>query len=157
MNRHALGSLQDKKILIVDDDPVFCDFAATALQREGARTSTQRDGADALAYFEGNDCDLAIVDLIMPRVDGLRLISVLRHMPKTRQLPVVVVTSRRDAAAHLDAERLDVALFLNKPIRWTQFAQKIQGVLEETPGSPDAARQLDVTIARQSDLIRRRA
>lgn len=125
-------ALRGKRLLIVDDDPVFSDIAETLLLKAGAAVTTASNGADALHYFESNTCDLAIIDLIMPKVDGLRLISILRHMPKGKHLPIVVVTSRRDAKARLDAERFNVDLFFNKPIQWTSFTTALGNIIDQS-------------------------
>lgn len=125
------GLLAGKKILVVDDDPVFSKALSGVVAREGAELICKPDGAEGLEYLTKQSCDLAVVDLIMPKVDGFRLISVLRHMPKTEKLPVVVITSRRDAAARDDATRLGISLFLMKPIKWTQIARQLRGVIDE--------------------------
>lgn len=124
------GLFAARKFLVVDDDPVFSETVETVLEREGGEIAKCNDGAEALDYLSNNCCDLAIVDLIMPKVDGLRLISILRHMPSTKSLPIVVITSRHDKWARIDTERLDVALFLTKPVQWTKFVPQICDVLE---------------------------
>lgn len=123
------GSLAQKKLLVVDDDPLVSQLLGKVLVREGAELVTKHDGADALEYLSEHHCDLAIVDLIMPNVDGLRLISVLRQMSRTKHLPIVVITSRRDQEARESAERLGVSLFITKPIRWAQIAGQLSGAL----------------------------
>lgn len=131
-------TLAGKKILIVDDDPMVSQLLAKIASREGAELVTKVDGAEALEYLTHYSCDLAIVDLIMPKVDGMRLISVLRQMPKTQDLPIVVITSRRDRAAREDTERMGIALFLTKPIKWAQFSQQLVGVFEEHSAASSA-------------------
>lgn len=123
------GCLEGKSILVVDDDPTFSETASHILQRAGAEVAVAVDGADALFQLETRAYDLAVVDLIMPKVDGLRMISTVRHTPKLASLPVVVVTSRRDVNAKEDAHRLDVALFLTKPLAWSRFAGQIADIL----------------------------
>ena len=126
-----VGCLDGTKILVVDDDPTFSETAACALGQAGADVSVAADGAEALFHLESHTCDLAVVDLIMPKVDGLRMISTLRHMRALRDLPVVVVTSRRDLKAKEDARRHDVALYLTKPLAWSRFASQIATILTD--------------------------
>lgn len=124
-----VGCLEGRSILVVDDDPTFSETASLALTKAGANVSRATDGAAALYHLESHACDLAVVDLIMPKVDGLRMISALRYIPKLSALPVVVVTSRRDHNAKEDAGRLNVGLFLTKPVAWSRFASQLADVL----------------------------
>lgn len=137
MTQVQKAKLSGTKLLLVDDDPIFCETAKDVLVAAGSDVSIARDGAEALEFLEEHPCDLAIVDLIMPNVDGLRLLSVLRHTQATRKLPVVVVTSRRDQRARDDAERLGVALFLNKPIQWTDLAEQVHDIVVKTADVPE--------------------
>ena len=121
--------LRGKTCLIVDDDAAFCEIAAAVLRREMAKPVVRHSGADALEYLENRHCDLAIIDLVMPNVDGFRLISFIRHMEKYRPLPIAVATSRLDERAREDAARLGVGCFMTKPINWPAFASLLEPML----------------------------
>lgn len=121
--------LRGKTCLIVDDDSVFCEIAASVLCREMAKPVVRHSGADALDYLENFHCDLAMIDLVMPNVDGFRLISLIRHMTKFRHMPIAVATSRLDERARDDAARLGVGCFMTKPINWLTFASHLEPML----------------------------
>lgn len=124
--------LRGKTCLIVDDDPGFCAVAAAAIRREMGRPVIRCSGVGALAFLEQKSCDLAVIDLTMPQIDGFRLISFIRHMSNYRQLPIAVATSRLDIAARAEAARLKIACFMTKPINWSDFAKCLAEMLQDT-------------------------
>ena len=78
------------RILVIDDEPGLREFVRTVLAREGHEVEEARDGNEAMAACERKPVDLALVDLIMPKKDGVRTIEELRaRHPKTA---IVVVT-----------------------------------------------------------------
>jgi PleD family two-component response regulator len=74
--------------------------------------------------------DIAIVDLSMPRIDGFRLISIIRHTPELMRLPIMVVTSRTDQASVDEVDRLGANKHLAKPIDWAAFASRVDAVFK---------------------------
>ena len=78
------------RILVVDDEPGLREYVRSVLEKEGHEVAEARDGNEALAACDKNPVDLALVDLIMPKKDGVRTIEELRaRHPKTA---IVVVT-----------------------------------------------------------------
>ncbi len=124
--------LTSRRLLLVDDDTIFCELAGEVLRAAGACVAVKHDGAEAIDYLEEADCDLIVVDLIMPKVDGFRLISMLRHMRKTRHLPIIVVTSRRDQKAYKDTISMDISAYLTKPVNWSDLPNQVNRALQRT-------------------------
>ena len=93
------------RVLVVDDDRTICELLAEVLGDEGYRVSVAEDGADALAAAAADPPDLVLTDLLMPVKDGVTLRRRLLADPRTRAVPVVVVTAlpAAAAAAHLAA------------------------------------------------------
>lgn len=108
------------KVLIADDDPVFQALAQSSLQIAGHAADIVDDGAAALEALRTR-YDAVIVDLIMPNVDGFRLIALIRSTPGLEYLPIVVLSSRNDAAAVEEAYRLGADAFETKPVNWALF------------------------------------
>lgn len=123
--------LKGKTCLIVDDDPVFCELAAACIRREMGRPVVRDGGVEALEYLDQRPCDLAVIDLIMPNIDGFRLISIVRHMPNFRHLPIAIATSRLDDLAKVEAQRLGIECFLTKPLYWPDFTARLAAMLRE--------------------------
>jgi signal transduction histidine kinase/CheY-like chemotaxis protein len=91
-------------ILVVDDDPAICDVVGSSLSSDGWRVLTAGDGEAALAAVAAEHPRAIVLDLMMPRVDGFDVLSSIRADPRTRDLPVIVVTAK-DLSEH-DRERL---------------------------------------------------
>lgn len=81
-------------IMIVDDDPDIAGFVAFNLEMHGYHVMRARDGQEALELVESRRPDLAIVDWMMPRMDGLTLTQKLRAEPLTSALPVIMLTAK---------------------------------------------------------------
>ncbi|MEQ1647417.1 MAG: response regulator [Hyphomicrobiaceae bacterium] len=124
------------KILIVDDDPIFTATATTCLSGKGRTIVSADDGAEALMHLETAIFQLALVDLTMPRIDGFRLIAMLRATPRLRALKIIVVSSRDDSSAIEEATRLGIDGYLTKPVNWidlrTQVRQFAEGAIPQT-------------------------
>ena len=76
--------------LIIDDDPAVTKFLATYLKQKGHTCHTLTEGFQTAAWLEHNQCEVVVVDLNMPKVDGISLISFIREM--SRALPIIVFT-----------------------------------------------------------------
>ncbi len=91
------------EFLIIDDDPAITKFLVTYLKKKGHTCAALTEGFQTAAWLERNQCDVVIVDLNMPKVDGISLISFIREMSQT--LPIIVFTG-----VGYDEERMHSAL-----------------------------------------------
>lgn len=91
------------EFLIIDDDPSITKFLITYLKQKGHTCESLTDGFQTASWLHENTCDVVVVDLNMPKVDGISLISFIREI--NRRLPVVVFTG-----AGYDEERMHAAL-----------------------------------------------
>ena len=107
-------------IALVDDDRNILTSVSIALQAEGFLTRLYSDGEAALKAIVENPCDLAILDIKMPKMDGLEL---LRRLRERTQVPVIFLTSKDD---ELD-EALGLAMgaddYISKPFNITQLTE----------------------------------
>lgn len=78
------------EFLIIDDDPAITRFLVTYLKQKGHSCEALIEGFQTAAWLEHNRCDVVVVDLNMPKVDGISLISYIREMSET--LPIIVFT-----------------------------------------------------------------
>jgi CheY-like chemotaxis protein len=85
------------RILIVDDNPTVTKQLQLALSRYALNITTANDAATALAMLANGHYDLALVDVIMPEMNGFKLTKELRRLPNKRALPVVLLSSRANA------------------------------------------------------------
>lgn len=91
------------QFLIVDDDPTIAKFVVTYLRQRGHTCHSLTDGFQTAAWLAHHDCDVVIVDLKMPKVDGITLISFIREV--NSQVPIIVFTG-----VGYDEEQMHAAL-----------------------------------------------
>lgn len=130
--------MTDKVLLLVEDNPDDEALTLRALE-QGNRISkvvVAHDGVEALDYlfgtgaFEGRDTrampQVVLLDLKLPKVDGLEVLARIRGDSRTRLLPVVILTSSMEAQDLTQAYSLGANSYIRKPVDFTQFKKAIQ-------------------------------
>jgi two-component system, sensor histidine kinase and response regulator len=140
-----------KHILVADDDAVYRDIAADALEKSGHRVTTAADGGEAIALLAAQPFDAAIIDLNMPVANGLDVIASLRMGEINATIPVIVITGHDDASAVEDAYRVGATSFLTKPLNWLLFTPHVEFVLR-SGDTENELREASATAAYLSDL-----
>ena len=118
-----------KRILLVDDSISVRRFVGQMLEKAGFVVTTAADGADAITRIGETEFDLVITDLEMPRVNGYELIDDLRRRPSTRELPVIVLTTRAGDKHVALARQLGVEHYVTKPVEEQTFVSLVGSVL----------------------------
>ena len=112
---------EEKLVVLVDDSISVRKFVGRMLEKAGYRVRLASDGLEALEIVTQTRCDLVVTDLEMPRTNGYELLSHLRQDAQTRNIPVMVVTSRAGAKHRDRAIKEGAAAFLTKPVQEDQF------------------------------------
>ncbi|MDE2179497.1 MAG: Hpt domain-containing protein [candidate division NC10 bacterium] len=129
-----------RRVLLVDDSVSVRKFVGQMLERAGFRVTTANDGAEALQYLAETSVDAVITDLEMPRINGYELIEDLRRRPLTRDIPVVILTTRA-GEKHLNlARRLGVKHYVTKPVDEHAFVQLIDSLVSQSLVVADLSR-----------------
>jgi CheY-like chemotaxis protein len=123
--------MSDTLILLVEDDPDHEVLAIRALRKANVvnEITVARDGAEALEYLAGvatgaNPApQLILLDLKLPKIDGLEVLRSIRATDKTAILPVVVLTSSDEERDIVASYRLGVNSYIRKPVNFTDFAE----------------------------------
>lgn len=102
-------------ILVVDDSSTVRKFVSVSLSMQGFRVVTAEDGMDALEKLPKEPVDLIITDLNMPNMDGMELIKTLRTNTTFKDLPIIILTSLKEAALKEESSSMGVISYLNKP------------------------------------------
>ena len=89
-------SLPRTRVLVVDDAMIVREMERSILEQAGYQVVIARDGVEALAALVDHPCDLVVTDIDMPRMNGLELTAEIRRLPRTAQLPVILLTSHAD-------------------------------------------------------------
>jgi two-component system response regulator ChvI len=125
-------------IALVDDDRNILTSVSIALESEGYRVLTYTDGVSALDGFNGTSPDLAILDIKMPRMDGMEL---LRRLRQKSDVPVIFLTSKDDEIDELFGLKMGADDFIKKPFSQRLLVERVKAVLrraqnrEATPGT----------------------
>ncbi|MDD2991429.1 MAG: sigma-54 dependent transcriptional regulator [Zoogloea sp.] len=114
-------------ILIVDDDPAFCDSLAETLQDLGLRALQAGSTEAGLRRLRSEPVDLAIVDLRMPGEDGL---AFLRRAPAIKAVPCIMLTAYASGGNTIDAMRLGAFDHLTKPVARAKLVQTLERALQ---------------------------
>jgi CheY-like chemotaxis protein len=85
-------------VLVVDDDPGIRQLCADVLSEEGYVVHTASNGQEALTRIEHNSFKVALIDIMMPIMDGMQLCRILRSREATRQLPIIVMSAATNLA-----------------------------------------------------------
>ena len=127
--------LERPRILLVDDSVSIRKFVGQMLEKAGFRVLTAIDGQDALQRLTTQPVDLVITDLEMPRLNGYALIEDLRRRSTTRDIPVIVLTTRA-GAKHVElARRLGVRHYVAKPVEEQGFLRLVESVAASPAGA----------------------
>src|SRR5215468_4407380 len=114
----AIDVVEDEKVVVLVDDSISVrKFVGRMLEKAGYRVKLASDGLEALEIVTQTRCDLVVTDLEMPRTNGYELLNHLRQQAETRNIPVMVVTSRAGAKHRERAMKEGAAAFLIKPVQ----------------------------------------
>ena len=118
--------LSRKKILIVDDEMAVRELLSENLKDGGYETQTAASGEQALAAAVKFAPDLILLDLAMPKMDGWGVLSRLYSEPKTRDIPVIVITGKTDTESLLKPDRKQTLDYFFKPIDFVELRDFIK-------------------------------
>ena len=106
-----------KKILVADDDPSILRLVELMLTRHGLAVITAKDGEEAFEKAVLEKPDAILLDIRMPKLDGLQLCSKLKATESTAAIPVAFVTAQKDVAFYREAQELGGLLYITKPFK----------------------------------------
>jgi two-component system, OmpR family, alkaline phosphatase synthesis response regulator PhoP len=135
-----------KRILVVDDEPSIVEICRDYLVKGGFEVIAARDGAEALALARSKQPDLIILDLGLPKMDGMHVTSALRRYSK---VPIIMLTARVDEADKLAGLELGADDYLTKPFSPRELVARVRAVFRRVdigPGQSDVVRAADVTL-----------
>jgi two-component system response regulator ChvI len=125
-------------IALVDDDRNILTSVSMALEAEGYATVTYMDGSSALDGFNSNPPDLAILDIKMPRMDGM---ETLRRLREKSDLPVIFLTSKDEEFDEIFGLKMGADDFVRKPFSQRLLAERVKAVLRRWGDKQDTVRK----------------
>ena len=119
----------DARILIVEDERDIADLLRYNLQEAGFKTDYVRNGADALQRAIEKTPDLILLDLMLPEVDGMIVCRLLKNDPRTKNIPVVMVTAKTDEKDRVAGLELGADDYIIKPFSPREVVLRVSAVL----------------------------
>src|SRR6266545_2167518 len=135
-----------KEILVVDDEPRIADICRDYLERAGFTVRTAANGADALTMARSRQPDLVVLDLGLPKMDGLDLTRTLR---KHSNVPIIMLTARVDESDKLIGLELGADDYVTKPFSPKELVARVRAVFRRIDAAPergDVIRAANVTL-----------
>jgi diguanylate cyclase (GGDEF)-like protein len=151
-------------ILVVDDDADIARFVQVNLEAEGFEVMVATDGVQALALVHGRRPDLAVLDLMMPGIDGLDLTRRLRANPTTMAMPIIMLTAKGLTVDKVMGLTVGADDFMVKPFDTMELVARIRSTLRRTkevresspltglPGNTRILQEIEARGARGEDL-----
>ncbi len=130
--------MSEKTILLVEDNPADVTLTLRALKKANIANElvVARDGAEALDYlagvgqYSGRDTQempvVVLLDLKLPKIDGIEVLKTIRSNPATKALPVVVLTSSKEESDVKACYAFNCNSYVRKPVDFTQFAESVK-------------------------------
>jgi len=146
------------RILVVDDEPAIVDLLAYNLKRANYEVTIAYDGEEALTRAKGEQPDLIILDLMLPRMDGLEVCRALR---REREVPIIMLTARDSEVDRVVGLELGADDYVVKPFSVRELMARVKTVLrraspraQQTPPGTVRAGDLTVDVARHEVRLR---
>ena len=118
-----------QRMLIADDDANICELVRLYLEKEGYETVVCFNGEKALEIFRGGGIDLAILDIMMPKADG---VTVCREIRKESQMPVIMLTAKGETFDKVLCLELGADDYVVKPFEGKELVARVKAVLRRT-------------------------
>ena len=136
-----------KRILLVDDEPLILKGLKYTLEQEGYETDSAMDGEEALDKFFSSSCDLILLDVMLPKLDGL---SVCQRIREHSNVPIIMLTAKGEDMDKILGLEYGADDYMTKPFNILEVKARIKTILRRVSG-PQAA--TDGQIIRVRDMV----
>jgi two-component system, OmpR family, alkaline phosphatase synthesis response regulator PhoP len=129
--------MTQKKILVADDEKDIVELVAYNLEREGFTVLRASDGRKALESIKHDKPDLVILDLMMPEVSGMEVCRMIRGVPETAGLPIIMLTAKSDPIDKILGLEIGADDYITKPFHVRELIARVRAVLRRSEQRPD--------------------
>ena len=124
-----------KRILIVEDDPHLHRLTAYHLSKNGFKVVSAYDGFDVMTRLSQESCDLAVVDVMLPGMDGFRVCEFIKDV---LQIPVIIISAKTQPLDKIFGKACGADYYLTKPFRLVELTEVVKRLIS-VPGERDLA------------------
>jgi DNA-binding response OmpR family regulator len=133
------------KVLVIEDEETLLNNLADKLRAEGYKVSTSVDGEDGLQKIRSEVPDLIILDIMLPKLDGLSICRMARNDRTTSHIPIIILTARGTEVDKIVGLESGADDYMVKPFSLGEFLARVRAVMRRVPGHP--AVQQDEIVA----------
>jgi two-component system alkaline phosphatase synthesis response regulator PhoP len=148
---------QDKPhVLIVDDEEDIVDLLSYNLKKAGFRISTAADGKEGIERAQADQPDVIILDIMMPRMDGLEACRRIRADAVLRSTPILILTARSEEQDHVESLDVGADIYLPKPISIPVLISQTKALVRQSERSkelPEVLYVQDLRVDRDRYLV----
>lgn len=147
------------KILVVDDEPDIVELIEYNLKREGYTVFTANNGQEAITTARKTSPDLIILDIMMPKMDGIEACRIMRSMPEFKNTFMVFLTARSEEYSEIAGFNVGADDYIAKPIKPRALVSRINAILRRNTKSDEVLENkveiADLVIDRETFLVYR--
>jgi DNA-binding response OmpR family regulator len=129
--------MSEKLITIVDDEEDIVELVSHHLKREGFKVKEFHNGRDFLSYIESVMPDLAVLDIMLPGIDGLEICRILKNRNATSSIPIIMLTAKASEADVVVGLELGADDYIVKPFSPRELVARVKTVLRRTSAPED--------------------
>jgi two-component system OmpR family response regulator len=130
------------RVLVVEDDKKIASFVTSGLKQSGFAVDHSADGEDALALASATPYDAAVVDIMLPKMDGLALVQQLRK--KKINIPVIFLSAKGSVEDRIKGLQMGGDDYLTKPFSFAELLARLQAIIRRTTQSDSEPTRLKV-------------
>jgi DNA-binding response OmpR family regulator len=140
-------------ILVVEDDSALRDTIAYNLQGDGYRVLTAPDGFVALEETTRHPVSLVLLDIMLPRMDGLEVCRRLRAKPETANIPILMLSARGEETDKVVGLEVGADDYVTKPFSWKELRARVRALLRRRGDVPQKAAAVEYPTANEERVL----
>ncbi len=136
--------MSKQTILVVDDEQDLLDLIEYNLKKEGYNVLKAENGVQGLEMAKEHSPNLVLLDIMMPKMDGIQVCEKMRSNPDLKSIPVIFLTARSDEKTEVEGLNTGADDFVTKPISTTKLLSRIKAVLRRYDDTQEEVNRLEV-------------
>lgn len=136
--------MSKQTILVVDDERDLLDLIEYNLKKEGFKVLKAENGEEGISKAKEHRPDLILLDIMMPKMDGLEAVEIMRKDDDLKKTPIILLTARSDEKTEIDGLNKGGDDYITKPISTTKLVSRIKAALRRFDDSEQTANKLEV-------------